>query len=124
MPEFAGFEGLDEIVQSFLITDQERAKSIAYLNQKIQAAGRAKIGGQKVEFDHPYLLLFIDLQPGANWMHPCRYLLIDPATQQVDSVESDRPPLFGMLPSSWRVVWRSPGIQDWQLLPISPPSKQ
>lgn len=106
------------------LTDEERARSVAYLDEALRPPGRAAIGGEEVEVDHPYVVAFIDDRPGSNWMHPCRYLLIDPANENVTPVASSRPPLFGLLPPTWHIVWRSPGVADWQLLPMSRPSPQ
>jgi len=107
------------------LTDEERDKSVAYLDEQLRPAGQALIGEREYKQGVPYLVAFIDQQPGANWMHPCRYLLIDPASKTTTSINSDRPPRFGTLPPTWRVVWRSQNIEDWRLLPLSrPPSEE
>ena len=103
------------------LTDEERAKSVVYLDEQLKPPGKSSIGGSEQQHNDPYVVAFIDRKPGANWMHPCRYLLIDPATSKITSIDSDRPPLFGVLESTWRIVWRSPGIDDWRLLRISSP---
>jgi hypothetical protein len=115
----ADFKALEATVVANL-TDKERERSAAYLNEKIFDAGSATIGGQQIKVHHSYVVAFIDRNPGANWMHPCRYLLIDPADQTVMSVDGMRPPVFGALPSSWRLVARTPGLEDWQLIRIAP----
>jgi hypothetical protein len=102
------------------LTPQERATAAAYLNESAEPAGAATIGGRQVVVDHPYVVAFVDRKPGANWMHPCRYMLLDPDTDRVTSFESDRPPAFGILPSTWRVIARPPGLQEWQLIRIAP----
>ena len=112
------FKALEALILA-QITDAERTSSVAYLDEKVRPAGKAMCGGKEIQVDHPHVLAFIDQQPGANWMHPCRYLLIDPASQQVIAIPSDRPPLFGVLPPTWRVAWRPPGLADWRLLPMS-----
>ena len=101
------------------LTDQERARSVAYLDSDLRPPGKTRIGKRVVQFEHAHVVAFIDRQPGANWMHPCRYLLIDPATSEFISVDADQPPRFGVLPPTWRVVWRSRDIADWQLLRIT-----
>jgi hypothetical protein len=114
---------LDELILTQL-TSEERAKSAVYLDERLRPSGQSAVGGREYQHDTPSVVAFIDQRPGANWMHPCRYLLIDPATKNITSINSDRPPLFGALPSTWRVVWRSHGIDDWRLLPISRLSSQ
>lgn len=101
------------------LTDEERKRSAVYLNGDLSAPGVTKIGGRQMEINYSYFLVFIDRNPGANWMHSCRYLLINSDNMQVISIESDRPPLFGILPSSWQLVLRSPGLEDWQLIKIT-----
>jgi hypothetical protein len=110
--------GLDNIVLANL-TPEERTHSAAYINDVTETAGRPAIGGQPVQIEHPYVLAFIDRNPGANWMHPCRYLVINPADGEFTSIESGRPPAFGPLPGSWRLIRKSPDIQNWQLLKIA-----
>ncbi|MGO8670746.1 MAG: hypothetical protein ACLQVD_05200 [Capsulimonadaceae bacterium] len=101
------------------LTDAERTRSAVYIDDNPVPAGTSMIGGTRIEIDQPYVVAFIDRNPGANWMHPCRYLLINPTDQSTVSVESDRPPVFGLLPSTWRLVWQSPGLDDWRLIQIA-----
>ena len=117
------FRALDASILEQL-TDEERAKSVVYLDAQLRPPGASRIGEHEYQYDAPCLAAFIDPQPGDNWMHPCRYLLIDPATGKITSIPCDRPPVFGPLPPTWRVVWRSRGIDDWRLLPISASSPQ
>jgi hypothetical protein len=119
--ESIDFGGLRVLILRQL-TDEEQAKSVVYLDEQLRPPGQCSIGGNKHPQDTACVVAFIDQRPGANWMHPCRYLLIDPVTSTINSIDSDRPPLFGALPPTWAVVWRSHGIDDWRLLPISGPS--
>ena len=112
------FHGLDALILNQL-TDAEKARSVVYLDERLRPAGQSTLGVNAVEQGDPHVVAFIDGKPGANWMHACRYLLIDPATQKITSIDSDRPPIFGPLPPTWRVVWRSHGIEDWRLLPMA-----
>ncbi len=116
--EHPDFRSLDALILDQL-TDAEKARSVVYLDERLRPAGRSVLGGSEVAQEDPYVLAFVDRKPGANWMHACRYLLIDPATKNITSIDSDRPPLFGALEPTWRVVWRSHDIDDWRLLPIS-----
>jgi hypothetical protein len=117
--------GLKELILEQL-TGEERARSAAYLDHELRPAGRTLIAGQEVQLDQPRIVAFIDQRPGANWTHPCRYLLISPTTREITPVASDKPPVFGVLPPTWRLVWRSHDVADWRLLPMSvpPPEKK
>ncbi|HEY1765200.1 MAG TPA: hypothetical protein VGF85_09775 [Opitutaceae bacterium] len=108
---------LDELVLAAL-TDDERKLSAAYLDTRVRPKGKALLGKTEVGLEGPKFVAFIDQRPGANWSHPCRYLLLDPAARQVRSVEADTPPIHGILPMAWRLLWRSPGLDDWRLIPI------
>ena len=116
--KLASFDELDSTIITDL-TPEERQHSVVYIDQHLFPAGPAQIGGQAIDVANPYVIAFIDRRPGANWMHPCRYLLIDPIDRHVVSVDSNRPPAFGRLPSGWRIVMRSPEIEDWQVMPIT-----
>jgi hypothetical protein len=125
-----GFEAVDSLAIDALViqqlTDDERKRSVVYIDRRLRAPGEDEVGGQDIEPEYPYLVGFIDQKPGANWMHPCRYLLVDPVSRRVTSIVADRPPVFGVLPATWRVVWRPQKLDDWRLLPIaaSPQSEQ
>jgi hypothetical protein len=118
--ELEDFGALRELVLKQL-TPEERARSAAYLDNEPRPAGQTQIGGQEVQLDQARIVAFIDQRPGANWTHPCRYLLISPTTREITPVSGDRPPIFGVLPPTWRLVWRASGLADWRLLPMSVP---
>ena len=102
------------------LSQEERLHAVVYLDDTLRPAGSAQAGDQVIAMNAPYRLVFIDRAPGANWMHPARYLLISSVSNEVESVESNRPPVFGTLPAGWRVVGRPAGLEDWRLMPIAP----
>jgi hypothetical protein len=72
-----------------------------------------QVGPQTVQSAHPALLLFRDEMPGANWMHPVTYVLVDLVTRDVLArIASDRPPVFGFMPDTWIVVSDPDGRAD------------
>ncbi len=79
--------------------------TVVYADSALRPPGHVQVGAETVRTEHPTLLVFRDEMPGANWMHPCTYALVDVETQGVLArVPSDRPPTFGTLPESWVVV--------------------
>jgi len=79
--------------------------SVIYADREPRAPGAVSVGTETVTTDHATLLVFRDEMPGANWMHPATYALLDLTTHEVVThVASDRPPVFGTLPSTWVVV--------------------
>jgi hypothetical protein len=122
LKESAEMADLDELVAAINagLTGDERERAVVYLNDGLMPAGNANVSGRDIVADHPYILAFVDREPGANWMHPCRYLLIDPANNKIVSIDGDRPPAFGMLPQGWRIVAHPAGLEGWKLMPIAP----
>jgi hypothetical protein len=106
---------MDKLVLAQL-TEDELANAAVYVNDELLPAGASVMGGVELQSDEPHWIAFIDQTPRANWMHRCRYLVIE-RSERVISVQADRPPVFGSLPSGWRLVWRAPGIEEWMLLP-------
>lgn len=89
------------------------AHAVVYADCEPRAPGRVPVGTETVETAHDTLLVFRDENPGANWMHPCAYALIDLVTSHVIAVvRSDRPPVFGQLPGTWIVVSDPGGRAD------------
>jgi hypothetical protein len=87
--------------------------TVVYADREPRVPGHVQVGAETVQAEHPTLLVFRDEMPGANWMHPCTYALVDVVTQDVvTSVPSDRPPAFGTLPETWVVVSDPDGRAD------------
>ena len=73
-----------------------------YVDRAPRGPGTVTLGAQGVHLDRPALLVFRDEAPGANWMHPCTYALVDLETGEVVMrTPADRPPQFGPWPDSW-----------------------
>ena len=88
-------------------------ESVVYVDRAPRPAGTVAIGGDDVRIERRALLVFRDEMPGANWMHPCTYALVDLASGEVVATRaSDRPPHFGLLPSSWVVAADPEGRAD------------
>lgn len=87
--------------------------AVVYADRAARASGTVQLGTQSAHTGSPSLLVFRDEMPGANWMHPCTYALVDIETGGVHArVASDRPPAFGRLPSTWIVVSDPEGKAD------------
>jgi len=87
--------------------------AVVYADRSPRAPGEVEVGGQRVATQNPSVLIFRDAAPGANWMHPCSYALVDLVTRSVLArTDSDRPPAFGRLPESWAVASDPGGLAD------------
>jgi hypothetical protein len=81
------------------------AGTVVYADRAVRPAGEVQLGAGSVVTDVACVVVFRDEMPGANWMHPCSYALVDPDRRAVITVRAaDRPPAFGPLPESWIVV--------------------
>jgi hypothetical protein len=79
--------------------------TVVYVDRVPQGPGRVLLGGEEVEVERAALVAFRDEAPGANWMHPCTYALVDLDSGDVVTTKAaDRPPRFGFLPGSWVVA--------------------
>lgn len=113
--EDAGFDVVARLLAALSPTERERC--VVYADMHRRPA--AEPSGTEPGLDAPHWLAFADLRPGANWMHPALWLAVPVAAGDVRRVATDRPPTFGPLPSGWRVVWQSPGIEPWQCLALA-----
>lgn len=96
--------------------DDERRESVVYSSGEVRPAGGVlELAGHQLTAGDDFLVCFVDLAPGANWAHRCRYLVAG-VSAGVTSVPADWPPAFGPLPAPWHVLYRAPQIEDWRLL--------
>ena len=103
----------DQVRSLAAVAFDGRPEAVVYADRSARAPGEVQVAGQRVVTLHASLLLFRDEMPGANWMHPCTYALVDLVTHEVLArVASDRPPVFGLLPESWAVASDPGGHAD------------
>jgi hypothetical protein len=100
----------------------EQPGAVLYADRAVRGPGPVPLGADQRDISERCVLAFRDDMPGANWMHPCAYVLVSVATRSiVATVESDRPPTFGRLPDSWTVVSDPEGRADLiHTVPTSP----
>ena len=109
---------LDVAVERARKAFRELPGMVVYVDRQPRPPGPIAVGGDELQIDRPALLVFRDEMPGANWLHPCTYALVDLETGDVVARHaSDRPPHFGLLPSSWVVAADPEGRADL----VSPP---
>ena len=91
----------------------EGVGAVVYVDRMPRGPGTVSLGREDVHLEHPALLVFRDEAPGANWMHPCTYALVDLESGEVImATPSDRPPQFGLLPKTWVVAADPDGRAD------------
>jgi hypothetical protein len=99
------------------LTAEERRRGAVYLDPHLLERGASvSIRSTTVPVTVASLMAFVDLQPGANWGHPCRYLLVSREDGSIARVDSQFPPST----ESLRIVHRGEGVEDWMLLSTQP----
>jgi hypothetical protein len=114
-----GVVGLEVARELALTAFPEEPGTVVYVDCTPREPGSVTVGGDEVRIERPALLVFRDEMPGANWMHPCTYALVDLETRDVvATIAADRPPHFGLLPDDWVVAADPEGRAD--LVPPPP----
>jgi len=86
---------------------------VVYVDRAVRGPGDVVVGPRTFSLTRPAVMVFRDDMPGANWMHPCTYALVDTQSgEAVLTVSGDRPPVFGRLPGTWVVAADPNGLAD------------
>lgn len=89
------------------ISMDEIEKSIIIWNKSVLKKGALiRIGKKNIEMPFDGYLLFIDLEPKANWGHYVLYILINSSNQESKTLKEQFPPFFEEYPSEFRVLLR------------------
>jgi len=98
------------------LSEDERSRAVVYMSDRVLEPGdELEVDGRRVEVDAPTVVAFADLEPGVNWGHRSRYLLIDRDSGNVRAVEAQFPPFLRGLPPDLKVVYRAQGVPDWMV---------
>jgi hypothetical protein len=96
------------------LSDEERARAVVYMSDRVLEPGdELEIDGRRVQVDAPTVVAFVDLEPGVNWGHRSRYLLIDRDSGSVRPVDAQFPPFLRGMPPDMRVIYAAPGVPEW-----------
>jgi hypothetical protein len=107
---------LDELVQAAVasLSEEERSRAVVYVSDRVVEPGEElEVDGGRVQVDVPTVVAFADLEPGVNWGHRSRYLLVERDTGRVRAVEAQFPPFLRGMPPEWRDAYRAPSVPDW-----------
>lgn len=107
------FEELEQAAIASL-SDEERPRAVVYMGDRVLEPGEElEVDGGHVKIDAPTVVAFVDLEPGVNWGHRCRYLLVDRDSGDVRAIDAQFPPFLRGMPPGLRVVYQAPGVPDW-----------
>ena len=98
------------------LAEDERPHAIVYADDRVVEGGdEIDIDGGRVQVDAPTVVAFVDLEPGVNWGHRCRYLLIDRETGELRAVDAQFPPFMRGASPGLRVVYQGGEAPDWAI---------
>lgn len=98
------------------LADEERDRSAVYLDDRVLEPGdELDIDGGRAQVDAPTVVAFVDLEPGVNWGHRCRYLLIDRDSGEVRAIDAQFPPFLRGVPPQLRAVHQGAEVPDWAI---------
>jgi hypothetical protein len=105
-----------ELEQAAIVSlaEGERSRAVVYMSDRVLEPGdELEIDGRRVQVDAPTVWAFVDLEPGVNWGHRSRYLLIDRESGSVRAFDAQFPPFMRGMPPDLRVIYAAPGVPDW-----------
>jgi hypothetical protein len=97
------------------VTSEQRHACVVYVASGVIARGSTfTFPGVTIELPWTGFLAFIDLDPMANWTHPCRYVCIDAETAETKTIDAMLPPFGSRHEPSvhWRELYRAPDVPD------------
>lgn len=104
-----------EVVAS--LSEEEKEESVAYVEQRVVPAGEPlSLAGQARSFDEPVVVAFVDLEPGVNWTHRARYLVLGVRGGVRASIDADRPPFLKGASPQLRAVHRGARAPEWAVV--------
>jgi hypothetical protein len=105
----------DDFIKALIaqLTEEERRGVVVYAAERRLLAGtQIQFPGTRIEVSINSYLGFIDREPGANWGHPARYVIVSQEDGEIHSLETRLPPFRSEENLRWRVVFQSPSVPD------------
>jgi hypothetical protein len=99
------------------LSPSERDSSVVYLDKRILPPDSTfEIDRKPIHIPSQAVVAFVDLDPTANWAHACRYLVVDPETGNVNSVNAKLPPFLREAPKTLRMIWKGESVPNWTVV--------
>ena len=95
------------------LAPEEVTRGVAYAAE-VPIPARERLRFPRIDLDVPWpaYLAFVDREPGANWGHSCRYILINRDAGELTSHEARLPPFHTGRDLHWRVAYKAKGVPD------------
>ncbi|MDD1620349.1 MAG: hypothetical protein LUQ11_02625 [Methylococcaceae bacterium] len=88
--------------------------AIVYMDSEPKRAGeRVSVTDNVIDMPWDGYIVFIDLEPKANWGHACEYLAIRLNGDEVIELAAQMPPFLKAETSAFRLLWRGPLAPEW-----------
>lgn len=95
----------------------EKQRCAVYIDEQLLAPNaKIRIGDREIFTPWQAVLAFVDLEPGVNWGHRCRYLLVNPTDGEVRLYDEQIPPFLTSVAPTLRLVWKSEDVPDWAVV--------
>ena len=75
-----------------------------------------QVGGREVRVPWQAALAFVDLEPGVNWGHRCRYLVVNATSGEIQTYDEQIPPFLISAPPNLRLVWKGEAVPPWAVV--------
>ena len=109
------WDQISELVLANL-SAEERKSSVVYLDERVLPTGAVvELDRKEICMPRPAVIAFVDLDPMANWAHDCRYLLVNPETGELQSIDAHLPPFLRGVSDTLRVIWKAEAVPRWAL---------
>lgn len=90
------------------------ATAIVYLDPALKHNGeQVPFGDVVIDVRWDSFIVFVDLEPKANWGHACSYLAIRLDGDDVSEYAAHMPPFLKAEVSSFCLLWRGPLAPEW-----------
>jgi hypothetical protein len=105
----------DDFIKVFIaqLTEDERRGGVAYaVEQPLLAGTQVQFPGTRIKAPADSYLGFIDREPGANWGHSARYVVVSQENGDIRSLQARLPPFGSGEDLRWCVVYQAPSVPD------------
>lgn len=96
---------------------EEMTGAIVYLRaEPLSRVVQLEVGDAVIDAPWDAHVVFVDLDPGANWGHACCYLAIRQDSEDVVTVPARMPPFLKAGSTDFHLLWRGPLAPDWAVV--------
>jgi len=95
------------------LSPAERERAVVYKSSTTVPPGKLNFGAIELPVPWRAWVAFVDFEPGANWGHSSRYILVNIETGEVASRDARFPPFQSNVLSDWLTIYQGPSAPDW-----------